>query len=165
MQVYFATRLDIPHYHVAARDLPHFLDSIAGLKRKDLEVAHVKNNLDYKGPFLNVFNTLTRGMTTIANKMPLTELAEAVLGSPQMAMDKSRGNKRIDVGFASDLNSKRSDEWGGVAVPNPLAGNGDPLFKEALVGMTQMVDLACQPELCVFVEFTESCHPRRWQPY
>ena len=93
---------------------------------------------------MNVFNTLTRAMDNIAKKMPLKELAEKVLKAPQ---DKSRGNKRIDVGFASDLNSKRNDEWGGVAVPNPLADNGPSIFKKALKGMTDMIDEACQPEL------------------
>jgi hypothetical protein len=38
MEVYFAARLDIPHYHVAAKDLSSYLDAIAALKRKDLVV-------------------------------------------------------------------------------------------------------------------------------
>lgn len=143
MEVYFASRLDIPHYHVAAKDLSSYLDAIAALKRKDL-VVQIRKNQDYEGPFLNVFNTLTRAMEKIAKKMPLKDLAETVLKAPT---DKSRGNKRIDVGFASDLNSKRNDEWGGVAVPNPLADNGPTIFKQALQGMTQMTDEACQPEL------------------
>ena len=131
------------HCHVAAKDLPSYLEAIAALKRKDL-VVEIRKNQDCAGPFLNVFNTLTRTMENIAKRMPLKELAETVLKAPT---DKSRGNKRIDVGFASDLNSKRNDEWGGVAAPNPLAANGPSIFKQALQGMTKMTDEACQPEL------------------
>jgi hypothetical protein len=87
-------------------------------------------------------------MTEITNKLPVKELAEAVLKSKQKE-DVARGNKRTDAGFASNLNSKRSDEWGGVAVPNPLANNGKSIFKEALLGMTELIDHACSPQCVV----------------
>jgi hypothetical protein len=142
-QVYFASRLDIPHYHVAAKKLPSYLLAIEALKRPDLEVTHVKSHSDLEGPHLNVYNHLTGQMRAIIADLPLLELADAVLVAKQK--DMARGNRCIDVGFASDKNTKRSDEWGGVAVPNPLKDNGIPMFDAALLGMTQMLDLACQP--------------------
>ena len=115
------------------------------MKRPDLEVSHIKSDSDFEGPHLNVFNKLSRKMKPIVDNLPLLELADAVLASKQK--DTARGNRCVDVGFASDKNTKRSDEWGGVAVPNPLKDNGRPMFVEALQGMTQMLDLACQPEV------------------
>jgi hypothetical protein len=152
LQVYFASRLDIPHYHVSAEQLPSYLASIEALKRPDLEVSHIKSHSDLEGPHLNVFNKLTRQMRVIVDNLPLVELADAVLASKQK--DNARGNRCIDVGFASDVNTRRSDEWGGVAVPNPLKDNGTAIFDAALLGMTQMLDHACQPELVgkVFVD-------------
>jgi hypothetical protein len=144
-QLYFASRLDIPHYHVAAQQLPSYLRSISSLKRIDLVVSHIKTHSDLEGPHLNVYNKLTREMKKIVETLPLLELADAVLASEQK--DKARGNRCIDVGFAGDKNTKRSDEWGGVAVPNPLKDNGRPIFVKALVAMTEMLDLACQPSL------------------
>jgi hypothetical protein len=82
------------------------------MKRSDLEVVHIKKGFDHSCPHLNVYNNLTEQMRNIAAKMPLLELANAVLASQQK--DQSRGNKCIDVGFASDVNSKRNDEWGGL---------------------------------------------------
>jgi hypothetical protein len=51
--------------------------------------------------------------------------------------------KRIDVGLVSDLNSKEGTSVG-WAKPQLLVPY-NPYSKEAL---GQMVDLACQPELC-----------------
>jgi hypothetical protein len=82
-------------------------------------------------------------MKDIMADLPLLELADAVLAAKQK--DMARGNRSIDVSFASDKNTKQSDEWGGVAVPTPLKDNGVPMFNAALLGMTQMLDLACQP--------------------
>ena len=114
-KLYFASRLDVPHYQVSAKELPSYLASIEALKRPDLEVSHIKKDSDFEGPHLNVFNQLTSRMKDIVKKLPLLELADAVLASTQK--DTARGNKCIDVGFASDNNTRRSDEWGGVSHP------------------------------------------------
>jgi hypothetical protein len=147
--VYFAARLDIPHYQVAAEDLPDHLASVASFNdtvdiSQFVEVIHLRNTTDHLGSHVNVFNTLSDEMELIAERMPLEELAEAVLDSEQE--DGSRGNKYIDVGYASDRNSKRGLDHGGVAKPAPLARSGESMFNEAMVGMTQMCDLSCQSE-------------------
>ena len=76
-------------------------------------MVHCRNSSDHEG-FVNVVNVVTKEMKKIADSMALLELANVVLTST--ALDKSRGNRCIDVGFASDLSTKRddSDEWGGA---------------------------------------------------
>lgn len=103
-QVHFASRLNIPHSDVAAKFLPSFLQAIECLKRSDLEVVHAKSHLDLKSPHLNVLNAPKKKMKDVADNLPLLDLANAVLASRQK--DTARGNKCIDVGWASDLNTK-----------------------------------------------------------
>ena len=107
---------------------------------------HCRNSSDHEG-FVNVVNVVTKEMKKIADSMALLELANVVLTST--ALDKSRGNRCIDVGFASDLSTKRddSDEWGGLAVPNPLKYSKSPIFIQALVGMSNMISHACPQEM------------------
>ncbi len=102
--MYFAARLDIPHYQVAAEDIPDHLASVASFNdavdaSQCVEVIHLRNNTDHLGTHVNVFNTLSDEMELIANRMPLEELAAAFLESKQK--DASRGNKYIDVGHES----------------------------------------------------------------
>jgi hypothetical protein len=145
-QVYFADRLDIPHYQVAALDLPKYLKTIADDKNSsDTEVIHLRSHADHHGPHLNVFNTLSLEMEAIAQRMPLQELAKAVLLSSKT--DSARGNLFIDTGFCSDRNSRRSAKFGGVAVPNELCRSREQMFLDAKLGMTEMVDLCCPPEM------------------
>ena len=95
MEVCFASRLDIPHCHVAAKDLPSCPEAIAALKRKDL-VVEIRKNQDHAGPFLNVFNTLTRTMENVAKRMPLKELAETVLKARPTNLE---GTKELMLGL------------------------------------------------------------------
>ena len=110
-------------------------------------MVHCRNSSDHAGPFLNVLNVLTKEMKEIVDSMALLDLANAVFLSTKT--DASRGNRCIDVGFASDLSTKRDDseEWGGVAVPNPLEHNKDSIFVQALVGMSAMIRHCCPPEM------------------
>ena len=123
---------------------------------------HCRNSSDHEGPFLNVVNVVTKEMKKIADSMALLELANAVLTSTKL--DTSRGNRCIDVGFASDLSTKRddSDEWGGVAVPNPLGHSKKTIFVQALIGMSKMIRHCCPQEMVgkVFADlnfFRPSC--------
>jgi hypothetical protein len=66
-------------------------------------VEHLGRLANHLGPNLNVFNQLTRAMVAIAR---------LVLADKRK--DPSRGNQFKDVGFASDRNSTRGAEFGGV---------------------------------------------------
>jgi hypothetical protein len=70
-------------------------------------VVHLRKDTDHVGQYLNVYNNMTEKMKAVADRMPLQKLANAVLASEEK--DTNRGNKCIDVGFASDLNSKRNN--------------------------------------------------------
>ena len=134
---------------MSAADLPCHLASITSFAKSEecthiLQVKHLESERDYASPHLNVFNVLTPQMSDIVEGMPLLELAKAVHGS---AKDKGRGNIYIDVGYSSDINSKRSQEHGGVATPQGLRQTTDQNFQVAMLGMTDMADLACQPEV------------------
>jgi hypothetical protein len=149
MQVYFADRLDIPHYQMSATALPSFLESIATFVTKtkrasSLSVVHLRNEDDHFDDHLNVFNTLSESMNRIVRQLPLAALAEEVLNSEQL--DEARGNKFVDTGFSSDQNSKRSSLHGGVATPNKLKRTGEKIFQDGMLGLTELCDLACQPK-------------------
>jgi hypothetical protein len=165
-QIYFASRLDLPHYQVSSTELPSFLSEIDRFstrkKRKDLEVVHLKNGVDHYGEYLNVFNTLSPSMQAISDRMPLRALAEKVLLSN--VKDTSRGNKFIDTGFASECNQRRTRRHAGVATPNPLkrtvihqssssksstSSSPSPpnIFHQAMLGMTELLDLVCPPKM------------------
>ena len=144
---------------MSAADLPGHLASISSFACSEerthiLQVKHLENDREYESPDLNVFNSLTAEMSDIVEGMPLLELAKAVHGS---AKDKGRGNIYLDVGYSSDINSKRTQQHGGVATsqglkqtpqtPPDLKQTMDAIFQTAMLGMTDMADLACQPEL------------------
>jgi hypothetical protein len=150
VKVYFAARLDIPHYQVSAEELPSFIGSINKFitnsnRQKTLEIIHLHNASDHFGSHLNLFNTLSNEMTAISEDMHLQELAERVLLTSRE--DNSRGNLYIDTGFCSDRSTKRGVQHGGVAVPNELKFSRERIFQEAMLGMTKLADLACQPEV------------------
>ena len=151
LQVYFAARLDIPHYQIAAEMLPEFLLKIASFLsdnkgRKDsLEVVHLDNLQNHALPELNVFNHLSGVIKSITNRLPLTELADEV--HKAFKNDPNRGNKFIDVGFSSDINTKRGKLHGGVSVPQELVRSRETIFETAMLAMTEMCNLVCQPEL------------------
>ena len=100
---------------------------------------------DYLRSDFNLFNRLTDEMSTLANSIPVLDLAMAVHGSTQL--DKTRGNIYIDVGFASDRNSRRTQAHGGVSTPQLLDRSTEPIFQQAMLAMTKMAELACQPKL------------------
>ena len=102
---------------------------------------------------LNVFNKLTPAMDQILSSLPLLQLGEEVLQS-RLPPDRSRGNKCIDVGFASSVSLKQRDDQGGVAMPNKLRRTGERIFTEAMIAMTSLCEEACQPALkgTVFVD-------------
>ena len=144
---------------MSAADLPGHLASISSFAGEEgsthsLQVKHLESSRDYGSPDLNVFNSLTSEMSVIVEGLPLLELAKAVGGS---AADKGRGNIYLDVGYSSDINSKRTHQHGGVATPQGLKQTPqkppglkqtmDTMFQTAMLGMTEMADLACQPEL------------------
>ncbi len=120
-------------------------------RTNSVHVLHLQpDRLDYLGPDLNVFNQLTPEMTATAQQMPLLELATAVHGS---SADKSRGNLFIDVGYSSDINARRTKAHGGVATPQRLCRTEEDIFQVAMLAMTEMTDLACQPDLAGKVFF------------
>ena len=96
---------------------------------------HFRNCSDHtSGPFLNVFKKADRkdDGDCANDTMPLLELANTVLKS--LTKVKAWGNRRLDAGFTSDVNTKQSDkEWGGIFVPSPLEHNGKIIFVQALV--------------------------------
>ena len=150
-QVYFAARLDLPHYHVAADKLQDYLSEIASFRsknkaRKDsFEVLMMDKHSNHESADLNVFNQLTEAMQLIAKRIPLKKLANEV--HLAYKEDKSRGNKYIDVGFSSDINTKRGKKHGGVSMPQELVRSTETIFESAMLAMTEMCDLVCQPEL------------------
>jgi hypothetical protein len=149
-QVYFARSLNLPHYQVSAEELPAFLKNIEDYKRVDarqrsLEVCHLRKGSDHLIPAMNVFNRLTEEMRAVVVDLPLDDLARVVLKTK--TVDMTRGNIVVDVGYATDHNSYRDKEDGGVAKPRLLNRSTDPLFQKAMLAMTQMSDLACPPEL------------------
>ena len=130
--------------------LPKYLSSITSFvkknKRKDsLHVVHMIKDCNYELAELNLFNELSPEMIALAQSMPLRQLAQAVHDS--FKEDKSRGNKFIDVGFSSDINTKRDKEFGGVSRPQRLDRSSEPMFEAAMVAMTNMCDLVCQPNV------------------
>jgi hypothetical protein len=100
---------------------------------------------NHLGPDLNVFNQLTHAMVAIVESLPLEKLARLVLAAKRK--DPSRGNQFIDVGFASDRNSTRGAEFGGVSVPRCLDGSELPIYKKAMKAMTKLSDITCQEEM------------------
>ena len=100
---------------------------------------------NHLGPDLNVFNQLTHAMVAIVESLPLEKLARLVLAAKRK--DPSRGNQFIDVGFASDRNSTRGAEFGGVSVPRCLDGSELPIYKKAMKAMTKLSDVTCQEEM------------------
>jgi hypothetical protein len=108
-------------------------------------VEHLERMTDHLGVQLNVFNQLTDAMVAIADRMPLKELGQVVHDAKRK--DPIRGNKFVDVGYATDINSKRDAEFGGVSKPQGLDRSDQPIFKKAMTAMTKMCDLACQEEL------------------
>jgi hypothetical protein len=114
-------------------------------RTNSLHVLHLQpDRLDHLGPDLNVFNQLTPEMAAMAQRMPLLELATAVHGS---SADKSRGDLFVDVGCSSDINTRRTKDHGGVATPQRLRRTEEDIFQMAMLGMMEMTDLACQPDL------------------
>ena len=144
--MHFASQLGTPHYQVSAANLASYLATISECihmeqRTNSIHVLHLQpDRLDYLGPDLNVFNQLTPEMTAIAQRMPLLELATAVHGS---SADKSRGNLFIDVGYSSDINTRRTKDHGGVATPQSLRRTEEDIFQLAMLAMTEMTDLAC----------------------
>jgi hypothetical protein len=123
------SRLNTPHCQVSAKELSSHACSIqnfikAAKQQNALEMIHLRDDLDHLGPHLNSFNALLKNMSAIADRMPLEQLADK----------------------GADRSTKRSGQHGGVAVPNELICSRDSMFQEAMLGMTDMIDLACQPE-------------------
>jgi hypothetical protein len=107
-------------------------------------MVHLRNNSDHLDEHLNVFNIITDKVSLTMSSISLRELAEQVLLSNDL--DESRGNKFIDTGFSSDQNSKRNSNQGGVAMPNRLKRTGEPIFNEAMLALSDLCHLACQPK-------------------
>ena len=110
-----------------------------------MDVIPIENNADYLNEHLNVFNLPNSRIGPLPAHPFLLALGEEVLKAHESS--NNRGNKFIDVGFASDINSKRRDDQGGVSMSNLLKRSEEPIFKEALLSMTNLCHQVCQPEV------------------
>jgi hypothetical protein len=137
-KLYFASRLDLPHYQVPVESLEFYVNSISESYTDMKWEIYNDCTKNYRGDFLNVINKPSRKIASTFQKLPLDDIAEFVLKSG--SSDGQRKNKFCDVGFASDQNTGRSVESNGISKPRVLEHSCNPLLATAAAALSSVID-------------------------
>jgi hypothetical protein len=144
-KLYFASRLDLPHYQVPVDSLEFYVNSITESYTDIKGDIYNDCTQNYRGDFLNVINKPTRKIASTFQKLRLNAIAEFVLKSG--SSDGQRKNKFCDVGFASDQNTGRSVESNGISKPRVLEHSCNPMLAMAAAALSTVIDDIVPPHL------------------
>lgn len=144
-KLYFASRLDLPHYQVPVELLEFYVNSITESYTDIKWKIYNDCTQNYRGDFLNVINKPSRKIASAFQKLHLDDIAEFVLKSG--SSDGQRKNMFCDVGFASDQNTGRSVESNGISKPRVLEHSCCPLLVTAAAALSSVIDNIVPPHL------------------
>jgi hypothetical protein len=148
-QLYLASRLDVPHYHILAKELDYMKRYCC---RYSIQLETYETTKDQKlDSFLRVFNSFDTPLQNLVDSIDFEEISNFIDRNHDTKADV-RGNKYRDEGFCSGVNTEKLKKHFGAAAPRTRGRADDPLseadkriYEHATVTMSRMVDLVCDP--------------------
>jgi hypothetical protein len=144
-KVYFASRLDVPHYQMPSGQMKTYCSQVERMCPTLSFETFNDSTKNYGGDFLNVCNCPSREIESAMECVDLLAIAEFVLHNG--ASDGQRKNKYCDIGYASDLNTSRSFASSGISKPRTLEFTDNSLLQSGAVGLSKLVDEVSPPHL------------------
>ena len=134
-----------PHYSILRSEFPDFLTALTKFQQSNrtCKINRISSSKNYHDEFLIVVNDFTffPQLRIIIDKIQDKELLLELIGKGQL--DETRGNTKIDLGYACGQNLQRDLDQFGVTRPRILERTRETIFIAIQEQLSRLIDAVC----------------------